>query len=301
LNQTQTIDYRAAIIWESRKHWNRAAIDFPGVPAKNLAGGERKLVKSEYINRFNLTCFIAVGAVCALLCGCGNIVLPGAQLKVASDCDVSELATDLIVLNWSGGTSDIYPDDDFPGIEFSAFETIDGGTLADDPEAFKGAVEAEVRHILCELPSVNISMRNEKERIDADVTTVFIVQAPSQAGEGQIGEGEFDPCNLHDDDSALVFGSELADLSGPYSFEDWVRIFANVTAHEIGHTLGFNHVPRSESGESEHRLFVELMLAGHTIDEMIRPQRFLSDNSNCPDDPHDHSKNVHSFTCGLSD
>lgn len=189
----------------------------------------------------------------------------------------------MVILDWSGGTSRIYPDDEFPGLDFASFETADGGTLADASEAFKDAVRREVLHILCDLPSLSIAVQNEKDRLEIKATTIYVVHAPSQAGGGQIGEGEFDPCNLQHDNSALIFGEELLDFPGPYSFDDWVQIFANVAAHEIGHTLGFGHVPRSEPTESKHALYVELMLAGHTIDEMTRPQRFLSDETNCPD------------------
>ena len=218
------------------------------------------------------------------------------------DCDGAATATDLVILDWSGGTSKIYPDDEFPGLDFASFETADGGTLADATEAFKDAVRREVVHILCGLPSVSVAVQNEKDRVDADATTIYVVHAASQAGGGQIGEGEFDPCNLQHDNSALIFGDELRDLPGPYSFDDWVLIFANVAAHEIGHTLGFNHVPRTEPSESEHVLYVELMLAGHTVDEMIRPQRFLSDETNCPDTAARSRRiDAGSLTCGLTE
>jgi len=222
---------------------------------------------------------------CALiLTGCGNNLGNRASEPLfIADCDAAVSPTDLVILNWSGGTTKIYPDDEFPGLDFASFETADGGTLADAQDAFKDAVRAEVVQILCDLPTINVAVQNEKERIDADATTIYVVHAPSSVGGGQIGQGEFDPCNLHHDNSALIFGDELLDFPGPYSFDDWVLIFANVVAHEIGHTLGFNHVPRNEPSESEHLLYVELMFAGHTVDEMIRPQRFLSDESNCPD------------------
>ncbi len=219
-----------------------------------------------------------------------------------ADCDGAATATDLIILEWSGGTSKIYPEDEFPGLDFASFETADGGTLADAPEAFKDAVRREVIHILCDLPSLSVAVLNEEERLDAEATTIYVVHAPSQAGGGQIGEGEYDPCNLRHDNSALVYGVELRELSGPYSFDDWVQVFANVAAHEIGHTLGFGHVPRTEHRESEHALFVELMLAGHTVDEMIRPQRFLSDETNCPDNvTRSRRMDVDSLTCGITE
>jgi hypothetical protein len=242
---------------------------------------------------------------CALCAGgCGNALGDDLASKAlfVSECVGGTPATDLVILDWSGGTSNIYPEDEFPGLDLSAFETVEGGTLADEADAFVEAVRREVVHVLCDLPSVRLAVRNEDDRIRADVTTVYLVQIPSQAGGDQIGEGEYDPCNVQHDNSALIFGDELLKLPGPYSFDDWVLIFANVTAHEIAHTLGFNHVPRSEQPESEHVLYVELMLAGHTADEMIRPQRFLSDETNCPNDTaRSRRLDAGSLTCGLTE
>jgi len=237
--------------------------------------------------------------------GCGNTIgdtLANKALFV-SECDGESLATDLVILDWSGGASKLYPRDDFPGLDFALFATTDGGTLTDDADAFQDAVRGEVVHIFCGIPSVSIAVQNEKGRIGADVTRVYLVQAPSQAGGGQIGEGEYDPCNLQHDNSALVFGEELLKLPGPYSFDEWVTIFANVTAHEIGHTLGFPHVARSDVPDSQHALFVELMLAGHTVDEMLRPQRFLADENSCPDDAARSRRRIDppSITCGLTE
>lgn len=260
------------------------------------------MARSSNLYPIHGACLWASWLTCApFLCGCGSNLggTASAPLFVA-DCNGGTTATDLMILDWSGGTSNIYPDEEFPGLDFASFETADGGTLADSTEAFKEAVRREVVHILCDLPSVSVTVRNEHDRLDADGNIIYIVQAPSQAGVGQIGEGEFDPCNLHHNNTALIFGEELLDLPGPYSLDEWVLIFANVVAHEIGHTLGFNHVPRSESFGSEHVLYVELMLAGHTVDEMIRPQRFLADETNCPDDAVRSRRGIDpsTFTCG---
>lgn len=267
-------------------------------------GGGGKLTRSVNVNSTRRT-FVSAAVLCCslVLSGCGNNLGDAASKPLyVADCDGAATATDLVILDWSGGTSRIYPDDEFPGLDFASFETTDGGTLADAPEAFKDAVRVEVVHILCNLPSLSVAVLNEKGRLGAEATTIYVVHAPSQAGGGQIGEGEFDPCNLEHDNSALIFGVELRNLPGPYSFDDWVLIFANVAAHEIGHTLGFGHVPRSEPTESKHALYVELMLAGHTIDEMIRPQRFLSEETNCPDNAtRSQRKDVGSLICEITE
>jgi hypothetical protein len=258
------------------------------------------------VNVYSTRCnYVSAAVLCCalLLYGCGNNLGNAASKPLfVSDCDGAATATDLVILKWSGGTSKIYPDDAFPGLDFASFDTADGGTLADAPEDFKDAVRREVVQILCDRPAISVAVQNEKERLYADATTIYVVHAPSQVGGGQIGEGEFDPCNLQHDNSALIFGDELRDLPGPYTFDDWVLIFANVAAHEIGHTLGFNHVPRSEPSDSEHMLYVELMLAGHTVNEMIRPQRFLSDETNCPGAAARSRRNDPAvFTCGLTE
>jgi hypothetical protein len=242
--------------------------------------------------------------VCAAAAaGCGNTVggtLANKALFV-SECDGSP-ATDLVILDWSGGASRLYPSDGFPGLDFAAFATTGGGTLAAAATFFQETVRGEVVHIFCGMPSVSVAIQNEKGGTGAEATRVYLVQAPSRAGGGQIGEGEYDPCNLRHDNSALVFGEEFINL-GPYSFDEWVTIFANVAAHEIGHTLGFPHVARTDVPDSPHAIFVELMLAGHTVDEMLRPQRFLADETNCPDGAARSRRRIDppSITCGLTE
>lgn len=238
------------------------------------------------------------GVCVVAVAGCGTI---GGTLAPLSECD-GELATDLVILDWSGGASRLYPGDDFPGLDFAAFATTGGGTLADAADAFQEAVRGEVVHIFCGMPSVSVAVQNENGG-DGGVTRVYLVQAPSQAGDGQIGIGEYDPCNLQHDNSALVFGEKLRKLASPHSFDEWVTIFANVAAHEIGHTLGFPHVARADVPVSPHPIFVELMLAAHTVDEMLRPQRFLADESNCPDGAARSRRRIDppAITCGLTE
>jgi len=211
--------------------------------------------------------------------------LDSGRAAVTTDCGtVTEKASlNEVVLDWSGGDSVIFPDGEFLGLDFSAFPVEGGGTLADVESEFKEDVRAEVARILCDIAELDFRVDNGMRRDGDEVTTVKIVQSRSPQGVSQIGQGEYDPCNVQRDNEALVFGEGLAALGGPFDYDEWVLIFANVTAHEIGHTVGFNHTARHFGGDLGRSLFVELMYAHHTVDEMLREQRVLSDDGFCPD------------------
>jgi hypothetical protein len=250
-------------------------------------------------------CAAAVFALAAA--GCGNTVSPQmVNALIPADCPdatgAKVAATDVVLLDWSGGVTKIYPNDDLPGLDLTAFETSDGGTLADNDDSFKEDVRAEVTRILCDMPTDGIHITNAKTGLPRDVSRVCFAQIASPLGGSQIGQGEYDPCNeLHDND-AIIFGDELLKLGGSYSFDEWVQMFANVTAHEIGHTLGYPHVSRIIYPPSQRPAYVELMLATHTVDEMLDSQRYLSDVNNCPaDQAVAKTIDVPVYTCGLHD
>jgi len=261
-------------------------------------------------NQFKKTVSVAAGAATILVLatvGCGNNYSPQVlNAMIPADCPnatgAKVAAADVVLLDWSGGMTKIYPSDDLPGLDLSAFETTDGGTLADNADAFKEAVRTEATRILCDMPTDGIHLTNAKTGLPQDHSRVVLAEIVSPLGGSQIGQGEYDPCNeLHDND-AIIFGSEILKLGGPYSFDQWVQMFANVTAHEIGHTLGYPHVPRIIYPASQRPAFVELMLATHTVDEMISPQRYLSDVNNCPNTPAvAKTLDVPVFTCGMGE
>ncbi len=230
----------------------------------------------------------AVG--CALLLpGCGNTLADpttNATLFVA-DCSNSgepAQASDVVVLDWTGGNSDIFPDLDLPELDLSAFATLDGGTLADDVEGFRETVRSQVARTLCDFPDVAVAVRTGEGPSETPVSTVYVAHLESPRYHGQIGEGHYDVCNIEHDNEAVLFGREFLYLGGPYTVDEWAVMFANVIAHEIGHMVGYGHVERGDSADAEHSLFAELMLASHTLDELLSEQRFLSPQTNCPED-----------------
>jgi hypothetical protein len=225
------------------------------------------------------------------MAGCGSDVMTPAVLipEYLSGSDASTHAdgedVNRVLLDWTGGTSQIYPDEVFEGVDLALFETAEGGTLADDPEAFKEDVRRQIALIYRDMPLASIQVViGEDEEADTDVTIVHITQELPPQGGTNIGEGEYDPCNLQRDNAALLFGGRLITLGNGYSYREWVNVFANTCAHEIGHTVGFGHVLRSEHPDTGRFLYIELMLDGHTMAELRREQRFVFELTNCPED-----------------
>lgn len=252
---------------------------------------------------------LSMGVVTAIVTGCGSQA--GETLFVTAaypaSCDDAERsgrpATDRVVIDWSGGVSALSDGVRMPGIDFAAFKLRGGGTLADVSEEFTPAVRDEVEVILCSLPEASVHVSNGEATHVGNVSNVFVLQATSPNAPGQIGEGDYDPCNVTHANEAIIFGEELLELGGPYDFDEWVRMLSNVIAHEIGHTLGYGHIDRSPVVPGERIAHVELMFAVHTVSEMIRSQRYLAPDTNCPvagDSSADKRVLAPGFTCNIT-
>ncbi|MFQ5592159.1 MAG: hypothetical protein ACE5HE_13430, partial [Phycisphaerae bacterium] len=118
---------------------------------------------------------------CIAVAGCGMTLRSTSAESVMflADCgnaaSMPRSALDVVVLDWTGGTSPIYPGQYLPGLDLTAFPTADGGTLADDAELFKELVRSEIARIYCDRPEVAVVVANGEEHEPAD-TIVHITQ-----------------------------------------------------------------------------------------------------------------------------
>jgi hypothetical protein len=228
----------------------------------------------------------AITLTLSLSAGCGESIadLFAARAIYVAECGEGDAARvdDLVVLDWRGGVTPLHPDESFDALDLSQFPTSEGTTLAEDAELFHERVREQVARIFCESNGPLVQVLHADDSQFYGTSRVFLTQALSPATAKQIGEGEYDPCNDDHDNIAVIFGEQIRLLSGVYTFDEWVLVFANVTAHEVAHTLGYGHVSRSTLTASLRSPFVELMLESHSMDELRREQRFVVDQTHCP-------------------
>jgi len=223
-------------------------------------------------------------AACGLA-GCGNSFTGPSALRplFVAECgvDTDRVATEFVLLEWNSTTNELYPDDEFEPLDLSLFETPDGGTLAEKADTFKEQVRRQVTRIYCDYEGPGILVEHATGEEAYETNVVYMTQAMSPLGGAQVGEGEYDRCNRQHDNVAALFGGQILELSDPRPFDEWVLIFANVAAHEIGHTLGFGHVQRDYWSDARRSIYVELMLDGHTMHELASEQRFVVAQDSC--------------------
>lgn len=192
----------------------------------------------------------------------------------------------VVVLNWEGGQSSLYRDLDLKRIDLGSFTTSEGETLAEREEEFKELVARRIELILNGLEELDVRVVESPPAGVSVETTVHLTQELSPNGRVEIGRAHYDPCNGHYDDEAVIFGEQVHRLGDGFSFDEWVTVFSNVSAHETAHTFGFAHLSRVRNPPTQRSAYVELMLDNHTMSEMRRPQRMMSGQTNCPtDDP----------------
>ncbi|MCB9851378.1 MAG: hypothetical protein H6817_11815 [Phycisphaerales bacterium] len=226
----------------------------------------------------------------AMIAGCGTgnpfDLDAAARLNDPSACPDAPTpanAGTLVVLDWAGGTSRQTGERDLAGFDLSQVSFSDGTQVNDDTlAAFQSAVLARVQTILCDLDPLDVAVIAGKAADFPDATIVHLTADEPATQSKHIGQSDFDPCNAHEDDEAIIWGGALATYMPPMSFEQWVNVVANTTAHEIGHTLGFTH----PSEETVARLLPipseEIMRATVKPSELSGEQRFLIEQNTCP-------------------
>ncbi len=228
--------------------------------------------------------FASIGLTAVTGCGSGLADGSATRALFIAECGGGSAdKAELITLDWGGGVTALYPGKAFGALDLSLFETLEGRTLADDAVNFKERVREQITRIYCDssAPAIKVVHADDLQR--PGDTVVQITQGHSPQGASEVGEAEYDPCNNQHDNTAVIYGEEIRQLNGTATFDEWVAIFANITAHEIAHTLGYNHVDRRTFiAAADRPLYVELMLDGHTIRQLRSEQRFMVEQNICP-------------------
>lgn len=175
----------------------------------------------------------------------------------------------VVVLDWTGGTRTGIADlgvrlmnlpslpNEMPAADLSVFsvwparppfvgdpQPIDGITLADFP-TFLDDVRDRTQETLDKLRPQNILVVNGEPEDHPGATVIWLSHLIET--DFILGRATRDDCNMHSADEGVLYlhsftGQFIMGALRPF-YDSWVQIFANVTAHEIGHTLGFRHSP----------------------------------------------------------
>lgn len=239
----------------------------------------------------------AAAAIGFSIIGCGATGtlagggLPVPQLAAASACEAAPVPADagtLVVIDWDGGASD-----QVPGRVLAEF-SVDALSMTDAPATdtpagagdlgaeFRAAVLARVQTILCALDPMDVAVIEGDAGSFPGATVVHITgDEPFSSGK-QIGQANFDPCNDRPDDAVVIWGGALAARLPSATFGQWVNAFANTTAHEVGHTLGFSHPDEDALARVVPQPAEEVMRGRVTTAALLNEQSFLFQQETCP-------------------
>jgi len=147
---------------------------------------------------------------------------------------LASLRGQTVVLNWEAAEDISVSGENFGDMGDFAAETVD--------DSFEGRTE-ELKDLIVQIVTddyapyeVNV-LTTDDPQPDENYTTVYYSDGPGEALFGLADEVDF--YNVLDTDNAIIFLRAYLDLST--SLEQIAQGIANVTSHEIGHTLGLMH------------------------------------------------------------
>jgi hypothetical protein len=239
-----------------------------------------------------------LGAITLSLAGCGAVPSDGGIARSSGSSIEDESLTPpacgrapttnreartLIVLDWDGGPSPLDARATLSPLNPADLPIYDAIRSDADAETFKEAVRVQIETILCDLDPVDMRVITGRASDYPAATHVHFTLDRAPSGGRQAGQADYDPCNLYVDDTVLIWGGRIADVAGPtWLRREWVNILANVTTHEIGHTLGFAHpddIGITVDGDIARRA---IMMSSHTVTSLSQPQAFLIPQTTCP-------------------
>lgn len=205
----------------------------------------------------------------------------------------SREAHTLIILDWDGGPSPLDARTTLSPLNPMELPIYDGLASDEDAEAFKEEVRRRIETILCDLDPVDMRVITGRAHDYPAATHVHLTLNTAPSGGRQAGQADYDPCNLYVDDTVLIWGGRIAEVAGPgWLRREWVNILANVTTHEIGHTLGFAHPDELGITVDADIARRAIMMSFHTVASLSQPQAFLIPQTTCPAAAHGASNGV---------
>ena len=227
----------------------------------------------------------AVTAIAAT--GCGISPTPSVPTAdapagyAATPEDGGEL-TRTVVLDWTGGSSDVVSSR-LSAVDFAEMYLASGDSLEHYEESFQEAVRLRVEEILSALEPARFDVVTGESGNYPDDTVVYFT-SDAVADDGlQVGQTRLDRCDLRREASVVVWGGTLLSLGNDFAYQEWVNVFANIAAHEVGHTVGFYHPDAVLTDLTDYEKDNEIMLAVHTLSALLGPQEFMIPQETCPE------------------